>query len=387
MSATVTDTRSWDFLEHSYWYVPTPYLAAYALLNGDTDTPQTVPLVDQTLWHITNVVDGYVFGEVATDLGKGWVYSTLVGSITPDGSVSFSFTQQGSDADITIGRGEMVRQGGQWFFEMQMTSGTGSSSVSHWAYMAEAVPGDRASTMLPGYTGTDIAAAFDDNTTNDGGASKPQRIVMGTDSADDIHKLTSAAGVLIYGEGGNDRLTGGGKTDGLVGGTGNDQLAGRGAADDLYGQDGDDVLRGGAGADLLSGGSGRDRLVGGSGDDFLTGGAGRDILIGGAGRDTFFFDDIHDSAVHGPDVITDFSAADHDRIGFSRIDADTATTTDDAFHFIGTDAFSGKAGELRYAINAHGVTTVSADLDGDGQADCVVSVSGQHHFTQSDFML
>jgi Ca2+-binding RTX toxin-like protein len=387
MSATVADIRSWNFLENSYWYVPTPYLAAYALLNGDTGTPQTVPLVDQTLWHITKVADGYVFGEVATDLGNGWVYSTLVGSITPTGSVSFSFTQEDSGSDVTVGQGRMVRQGGQWLFEMQMTSGTSSSSVSHWAYMAEAAPGGRASTMLPGYTGTGIAAAFDDDPTNDGGAARPQRIVIGTEGADDIHKLASIAGLLIYGEGGNDGLTGDGRTDGLVGGTGNDRLVGRGAADDLYGQGGNDVLRGGADADLLSGGVGRDRLFGGAGDDFLTGGAGRDILVGGTGRDTFFFDDIRDSAAHRPDVITDFSEADHDRIGFGRIDANTGTATDDAFHFIGTRAFSGKAGELRYTIGANGVTTASADLDGDGQADCVVSVSGEHHFTKSDFML
>ena len=76
----------WNFLDDTYWIVPTPYLPAVILVN--TGTPMLVPAVDQTVWHITAVVAGYVFGEVQTNVGNGWVHSTLVGSITPTGQAS-----------------------------------------------------------------------------------------------------------------------------------------------------------------------------------------------------------------------------------------------------------------------------------------------------------
>jgi hypothetical protein len=153
-----TDDGQWEFLEDTYWYVPVPYLPAIVLIN--VDPPQTVPIVDQTLWHITSVENGYVIGEVASNFGGGWSYSTLVGSISPDGSVSFSFTADDPDSDITVGIGTMVLDEGAWFFEMQMTTGSGTASITHWAYMAESLPGDRAWDSLPGYPDNSIPEVF-----------------------------------------------------------------------------------------------------------------------------------------------------------------------------------------------------------------------------------
>ena len=74
----------------------------------------------------------------------------------------------------------------------------------------------------------------------------------------------------VFGEAGNDVLTGGVTADTFDGGSDND------------------ILHGGAGSDHLSGGAGSDQLFGEDGNDFLDGGSGdRDILTGGAGRDVF----------------------------------------------------------------------------------------------------
>lgn len=64
----------------------------------------------------------------------------------------------------------------------------------------------------------------------------------------------------------------------------------------------------------MRGGYGNDRLVGGTGRDLIDGGAGRDRLTGGAGADSFVFN----AASDGGDKITDFNAAEGDRLVFHR---------------------------------------------------------------------
>ncbi len=92
----------------------------------------------------------------------------------------------------------------------------------------------------------------------------------------------------------------------------------------------------GTGNDLgnsLSGNIGDNQLSGFAGNDTITGGLGADKLTGGLGSDHFVFESIADSSgINGKrDVITDFSGSAGDRIDLSAIDADTATTGDQAF--------------------------------------------------------
>jgi VCBS repeat-containing protein len=94
-----------------------------------------------------------------------------------------------------------------------------------------------------------------------------------------------------------------------VGSSGNDTLTGvtgPGAVTDLiFGQNGDDRLSGGGGNDLLCGANGNDTLSGGDGADSLRGGSGNDRLTGGPGADRF-------SGGSGNDTATDFAAAEGD---------------------------------------------------------------------------
>jgi Ca2+-binding RTX toxin-like protein len=205
----------------------------------------------------------------------------------------------------------------------------------------------------------------------------------------------------MYGNGGNDFLYGGSGNDRLFGGAGNDRLFGEDGNDRLVGGPGDDILNGGAGNDTLLGGDGDDRLgggpgndllVGGNGDDVLFGGAGNDRLLGGLGRDvmtggpnadTFIFRSVTEiGRGAAADVITDFSRMQRDKINLSQIDADVTRPGDQAFNFIGTQKFSGTAGEL---IARPGI--VLGDVDGDGVTDFRLVLANSALLTESDFVL
>lgn len=154
------------------------------------------------------------------------------------------------------------------------------------------------------------------------------RVVRGGDGGDRI--LGGAGGELLLGEEGDDDLFGGEGSDTLNGGLGADRIDGEGGLDfvsyegltvgisysALTGQIGGggggdtiagfETLGGGAGNDTLAGGNGDDAFLGSSGDDLITGGAsGRNYLWGGDGADYIAggdqFDNTHGNA--GSDTI------------------------------------------------------------------------------------
>jgi serralysin len=131
-------------------------------------------------------------------------------------------------------------------------------------------------------------------------------------------------------------------------------------------------------------GAGNDVLTGGHGDDSLFGGLGADALTGGAGNDVFLYRSAGESTASATDSIKDFDAG--DRIDLAAIDADSLTGGNQAFSFIGANAFSGHAGELR-AYEQNGAWVVEADTDGNGTADLVIGVTtaNGHQLVASDF--
>lgn len=176
-----------------------------------------------------------------------------------------------------------------------------------------------------------------------------------------------------------------------IDGTGNDLanvINGNDGANIILGRGGNDTLRGNGGADILVGGDGNDYLSAGAGADVLIGGLGTDMMYGGADADRFVFQSI---AEFGPaaamDLIGDFSSAQGDKIDLSLIDADPALAGIQSFSWLGTGAFTGQGGELRYAKGANGTLTVSADLNGDTAADFQFSLAGQNAVNVMDFML
>ena len=155
----------------------------------------------------------------------------------------------------------------------------------------------------------------------------------------------------------------------------------------LDGRGGDDLLEGGMGVDTLIGGTGDDRLFAAGGIDTLRGGDGFDTMRGGVDADTFIFGKGEfgtDAALS--DRIGDFNSGQGDIIDLTRVDANSNARADQDFVFVGTAAFTGVAGELRYAVDAEGAL-VSGDLNGDGAADFTIRLDGVTALTAADFVL
>jgi Ca2+-binding RTX toxin-like protein len=162
--------------------------------------------------------------------------------------------------------------------------------------------------------------------------------------------------------------------------------------------DGSFYIRSGAGADSLTGGAKRDILEGGAGNDTLRGGGGKDSINGGAGADTLFGDGGADRFVYlaasdsasesGVDSIKDFEVG-VDKIFLRQMDANGNSTDGiTAFSFIGSDAFSKQAGQLR-VVSSGNSAFVEADIDGDGLADFAIqlTLTDTMPLTRSDFEL
>lgn len=246
---------------------------------------------------------------------------------------------------------------------------------------------------------------------------------------------------------GNDTLTGGNLADAMAGCDGNDVVNGNGGNDLLYGNDGNDTIIGGAGRDYIeggegsdtasyatsrsgvvaslanrslntndasgdyyvsiehligsrygdrlygnaaanaiTGGGGNDTLSGDAGNDRIYGGAGADRLWGGAGADRFIFKAAAESTGSLVDSIFDFVPSGGDRIDLSLIDASTKAYGNQTFAFIGTAAFKGVAGELRYVKQASD-TYIYGDMNGDKVADLKIHLDDAVTLTKDYFLL
>lgn len=213
-------------------------------------------------------------------------------------------------------------------------------------------------------------------------------ILAGDDGVDTISYRHAASGVGVdldngFGRAGEalgdaydsvENVIGSAFADVIIGSGGANRLDGGGADDILIGGDGNDVLVGAARDDILDGGRGRDVLISGNGSDTLTGGSEADRFV-------YTMDDLHFG-----DEITDFSRVAGDRIDLSAIDADTAEAGDQAFVFIGTAAFSHRAGELHYTLIGPDAQ-IAGDIDGDGFADFKIKLHGVQDVVAADLML
>lgn len=132
---------------------------------------------------------------------------------------------------------------------------------------------------------------------------------------------------------------------------------------------------GGLAGDSLTGGFGADTLIGGGGADTLQGGTGTDLLTGGVGSDVFRYASTLESSGY-LDTLTDLSNA--DTIDLKAIDASTGIAGDQPFVLSNNGEWhaTGK-GEIRlYKLGGH--TNLEVDVDGDGFANMIVQIVGNH---------
>jgi Ca2+-binding RTX toxin-like protein len=137
----------------------------------------------------------------------------------------------------------------------------------------------------------------------------------------------------------------------------------------------------------LFGGKASDTLKGGGQADLIHGNLGADTLAGGGGADIFRYDSTAESNSASRDRILDFTPG-TDRIDLSRIDARTNLAGDQAFIWIGSNAFSGNTAQLR-AFQQGGEWIVQGDVNGDRVADFVVALTlqGPTPLGAGDFIL
>ncbi|MDE3816022.1 calcium-binding protein [Sinorhizobium meliloti] len=215
----------------------------------------------------------------------------------------------------------------------------------------------------------------------------------------------------IFARAGNDALEGGEGADRLDGGTGTDAASYAGSAagvvasllrpaintgdaagdtffyvESLIGTKYSDQLFGSAGANALLGGVGNDFLSAYGGSDIIYGGTGIDRMYGGSGADKFLFKSAAESSLAATDTIFDLTFAEGDRIDLSGIDASTISVGNQAFSFIGTGAFRGVAGDLRYVKVSSG-TYIVGDVNGDKIADLRIQLDDQISLSSGFFVL
>lgn len=197
-------------------------------------------------------------------------------------------------------------------------------------------------------------------------------------AGDDLIAVESFKSVYA-GDDGNDAFFSVGWENTFVGGRGRDSISYE-PRDDNFSQRGSGVTvdlgagraqTGAARFETLSGiedvvGSGADDAIFGSrGANRITGGLGADQLTGRGGADTF----VWRSAAEAGDLVTDFNAAQGDRLDLAALDADLGRAGDQAFRLVAD--FTGQAGELRLQGQILG-----GDLNGDGAADFEIGLLG-----------
>jgi serralysin len=95
--------------------------------------------------------------------------------------------------------------------------------------------------------------------------------------------------------------------------------------------------------------------------------------MGGAGADVFAYEQLRDSRGGDLDRILDLAA--EDVIDLAAIDADVTAGGDHAFVLVGD--LTGQAGQAALVLTGD-VTELRLDVDGDGEADAVILLDGDH---------
>jgi Ca2+-binding RTX toxin-like protein len=132
---------------------------------------------------------------------------------------------------------------------------------------------------------------------------------------------------------------------------------------------------------ILTGNDVANVLKGGGGNDTLNGWGGKDVLYGGSGKDTFQFSNQYSA---NGDKVMDFVHG-TDKLDFSKTDANTSQSGDQAFIFDGYKS-SGRNGHI-WAVedSATSVTHVYSKV---GDFQSVVDLQGVNHaLSASDFYL
>ncbi|WP_371998864.1 hypothetical protein P7L68_02580 (plasmid) [Tistrella mobilis] len=423
-------------------------LASGQGFGGEAEGDQLIAIENLNGSNLNDVLDGdtnvnRLIGFAGDDILRGRGGADLLDGRGGTDIATYSDSTEAVRIDLGIGLGSGGDAEGDRLISIENVNGSafndtleGDGGANHFIGFAgdDTLRGRGGADILDGHDGIDVAT-YSTSTT---GVHIDLALGQGFGGEAEGDRLISIE--IVNGSMHDDTLEGGADDDTLRGFDGNDILRGRGGADVLDGRTGSDIatysdsnaavqvdlaygtgtgghaqgdqlisvegvngsafddvlqgslssdaLRGFDGNDTLRGRDGNDILDGRNGKDVIVGGRGADLLLGGAGADRFVYSSITESTktLSGRDTILDFSHTQGDRIDLSPVDANVTLSGNQTFTFIGTAAYSGTAGQVRYAITAEG-TIVYADTDGDRISDMTILLNGNHALTAADFAL
>ncbi|CAK0764898.1 serralysin [Gammaproteobacteria bacterium] len=341
-------------------------------LNGSSDADSMDGGNGADTYYMDNAAD--IVRDTGTDNAIDTVYITASlasGYTLGTGIDNATLNSQANNAALTGNTGNNILTGNT--SDNTLRGGDGADTLNGGGGY-DALYDGNGNDSINGENGNDQIVAGAGNDTYSGGA--------GTDTITYINATLSLNINLATGQAtgmGTDTLT---LIENVTGGVNNDLLTGT---------TGPNTLDGYAGNDTLIGGDGSDTLVGGNGNDTLIGGADQDILVGGNGNDTFDFNALSEmglpntatwNTINTWDIIVDFMRG-QDKIDLSTLDANTATTANDAFAtFISSSANFTAAGQLKF-INQ----VLYGNTDTDNAAEFAIQLTGLTALTTSDLIL
>jgi hypothetical protein len=134
-----------------FWGVPMATTLAYRV-GGEVRTP----VIDQTLWEITNVHGSYFFGKLYANIGGSWSVKTLNGMVAPNNNVYI--TLEDPSQNLMTGFGQLypnrklrnLKKSGLFIMQMASPLATVNVSTIHSSYMFPISRGDIFYNFLPG---------------------------------------------------------------------------------------------------------------------------------------------------------------------------------------------------------------------------------------------
>ena len=351
-----------------------------ATINGDVNNNTLEGKDDEP-----DTINGFggndtLFGFGGDDTLDGGAEGDVINGGNGFDTVSYANASQGVNVDLRVNLG-----GGDTLFSVEHVDGSEFGDVligDNNGTIGNQLRGFAGADQLNGFAGQDLLDGGNGNDTVLGGAGEDtvtggagSDVMNGESGFDTVSYATSAAAVDASLATDTAFVGGNGEIDAIIE---FESLTGSAFGDRLFGDDDFNVL---------SGLKGADELLGKGGNDLLVGGKGGDVLTGGAGGDTFDFNKLSDSRagrVGAADAIGDFEGP--DVIDLQEIDADTGSAGNQAFSFIGKDAFSGTAGELRFEVSGI-LTQVLGDVDGNGKADLQITLTDPIDLSGGDFVL
>jgi hypothetical protein len=146
----VSTYDDWAWFKDTYWIVPEEGI--YSVMHSPSDPGTFTVVRGQTVFHLTDYFNGFFSGSVVAALTEELSTSCqyVLGEVTPEGAVYLTMFDAEDGTITNQPVGEMVEVDGEWTMVNTMTGpAPQGSSVSHWAYMVLAEPGDPTFEELP----------------------------------------------------------------------------------------------------------------------------------------------------------------------------------------------------------------------------------------------